>query len=477
MVRPRGRTKTARVTINLDERAYATLVGIAGREDVPVGQVARRAVMNYLARLEPSLMQPELPLIRSTRARARARAEGQGQMTAFVDDPLVTDLSKVSSVDGVAAPNLIARRLAVIDWDFPRRVAHSDIEGIHPYPAKFVAELPRALLDILPIRAGTAVLDPFCGSGTTLVECQRRGLSSVGIDLNPIACLMTRVKTAPLPEGLEEAALAALDQARRIRRPSIPHIPNLGHWFQRPVQEALAALNMAIGKAPAPCLDALRLALSSIVVRVSNQESDTRYAAIEKHVAAEDVFTSFLRACRRLRDALDARCYPLSPATVIEADTLTLDYGRLSQKVGLVITSPPYPNAYEYWLYHKYRMWWLGFDPIAVKAREIGARAHFFKRNHHTADDFVRQMKQTFNLLNAALVQEGHACFVVGRSRIHGKIIDNASIIQEAAHAAGFERVFSAERVLSANRKSFNLSHANIKTETVLVLRRTSLCV
>lgn len=73
MARPRGRTKTARVTINLDDQAYAVLVSIAGREDVPVGQVARRAVMDYLAREGPALHQPVLPLVRSTR-----RAEGQG---------------------------------------------------------------------------------------------------------------------------------------------------------------------------------------------------------------------------------------------------------------------------------------------------------------------------------------------------------------------------------------------------------------
>lgn len=70
MARPRGRIKTARVTINLDDRAYAVLASIAGSEDVPVGQVARRAVMDYLARQEPSLKQPALPLIRSTPSRA-----------------------------------------------------------------------------------------------------------------------------------------------------------------------------------------------------------------------------------------------------------------------------------------------------------------------------------------------------------------------------------------------------------------------
>lgn len=75
MARPRGRCKTARVTINLEDRAYAALAALAGREDVPIGQVARRAVMDYLARQEPTLKQPVLPLIRST----AARPEEQGQ--------------------------------------------------------------------------------------------------------------------------------------------------------------------------------------------------------------------------------------------------------------------------------------------------------------------------------------------------------------------------------------------------------------
>lgn len=75
MARPRGRTKTARVTINLDDRAYGVLTTIASNEDVPVGQVARRAVMDYLARRETGLTQPGLPLIRST----ATRQEGQGR--------------------------------------------------------------------------------------------------------------------------------------------------------------------------------------------------------------------------------------------------------------------------------------------------------------------------------------------------------------------------------------------------------------
>ena len=378
------------------------------------------------------------------------------------------------TIDSALNPSLSpeTRFLAEIDWDFPERVAHSSIEGIHPYPAKFVAELPRALLNILPMPPGTAVLDPFCGSGTTLVECQRLGLPSVGVDLNPIACLITKVKTSPLPFDLKEVASMAVSSARYPSSIVVPEIPRLDHWFNGEVQKALAALLDKISLAPTVYQDVLRLALSSIIVRVSNQESDTRYAAIDKGSTAEDVYTGFLRAVGCVHDALRSRDYSLSPATVIEADTLELDAGSIRNRIGMVITSPPYPNAYEYWLYHKYRMYWLGFDPVSVKSREIGARAHFFKRDHHTADDFAKQMAQTFRLIRQVLVEGGYACFVIGRSRIHGQIVNNAEIIYEVAQAAGFERVFVAERVLSITRKSFNLSHANIKTENVIVLKR-----
>ena len=65
MARPRGRTKTARLTVNLDDRAYLALCVVAGREDMPVSQVARRAIVDFLAREEPSFGQRSLPLAES----------------------------------------------------------------------------------------------------------------------------------------------------------------------------------------------------------------------------------------------------------------------------------------------------------------------------------------------------------------------------------------------------------------------------
>lgn len=364
-----------------------------------------------------------------------------------------------------------ALRLSKVDWDFKVRIVTNEIENVHPYPAKFISDLPAAFLDSIPLKRDSIVMDPFCGSGTTLAEAQRRGYKSLGVDLNPIACLMTRVKTSPVSENISDSISNVCKMMSRTTEIAIPSIPNLSHWFKPPIQAALSRLTRAVETMPEEHRDFLRLAASSIIVRVSNQESDTRYAAIEKPVTAADVQTHFRRSCERLLSALEIRNYELFPAAIIQSDVLEVDLDAFSGRVGAIITSPPYPNAYEYWLYHKYRMWWLGYDPIAVKEKEIGARAHFFKKNRHTSQTFVDQMSRAFEKFQSLLMPGGWVCFVVGRSIIHGETIDNGAIIQQAGEVTGLKLVYRGERNVLSSRKSFNLSHANIKKENIIVMR------
>ena len=362
--------------------------------------------------------------------------------------------------------------LAMIEWDFPNRTWQNPVEAIHPYPARFVAELPRALLSVLPVPAGSAVLDPFCGSGTTLVEAQRRGLPSVGIDINPIACLMTRVKTSALPPDLDEVANATAVLAGAERNPPIPEIPRIDHWFNADVQKALAALAGAITGAPAAHRDALRLALSSIIDRVSKHGAGARCAPLERDVTAAQVVAEFVRAAGRIHRALVERDYSLPAGTVIEADTLAFDPARIGRRIGMIITSPPYPNVYDYWRCHEHRMHWLGFDPREVRAREVGARSHFRRRRDQSRRKFAGQMYQTFRWVREVLVQDGYVCAVIGRSRIQGQVVDNTEIMEQAAQANGFELVYATRRSLPPRRKPFNGPDAGNRTERVLVWTR-----
>jgi site-specific DNA-methyltransferase (cytosine-N4-specific) len=220
--------------------------------------------------------------------------------------------------------------------------------------------------------------------------------------------------------------------------------------------------------------EVLKCALSRIIVRISRQESDTRYAAIEKAVGYDDVVSLYSRSVSQVCSTLRSAQLEEGPnATVINRDVLTVrpsDLGRFD----VVITSPPYPNAYEYWLYHKYRMYWLGYDPIAVREREIGARPHYFKKKHQTAEDFERQMGELFLLLRDVTTEQAFLCFVISDSIIHGKKIDNKALMTRAANASGFCLTESTLRNIPYTRKAFNPRVSPRNTEHVLVFRKQS---
>lgn len=378
----------------------------------------------------------------------------------------------------------VALKLQSIEWDFADAKTRNGPHSIHPYPAKFIPQIPRTLIEIFHPGDGSKILDPFCGSGTTLVEAMTLGIPSIGIDLHPLAALIAKVKTTPLRSDIEALGRAVVraSRARHAREPvEIPPIPKLDHWFRKDVQNALSALITEInGVSDVDVRDALRVAFSSIIVRVSNQESDTRYAAIEKNVSAEDVWLLFERAVNNLRSALlciePGLFRESGRVQIINKDLMAVKPRDVGVGIGLVVTSPPYPNAYEYWLYHKYRMYWLGMNPLAVREKEIGARPHYFKKNHQTELDFENQMGRCFSLLSEVMNPGGIACFVVGRSIIHGRHINNEALLERAALPHGFRKVGAASRKIAANRKSFNLSHAKISEEGVLIFQLGDRC-
>jgi hypothetical protein len=370
-----------------------------------------------------------------------------------------------------------AHRFLSASWAFDQVAQPREF---HPYPARFVAAIPRQALELLEVK-GT-VLDPFCGSGTTLMEARRMGLSAVGVDINPVACLISRVRASRWgpddvmssgchAQGLFEAAAMATEVADDFRA-----IPRLDHWFASYAQRALSGAVRYARALPVddPWRDRVSVAISAATVRVSRQESDTRYAAINKTGTQVTV-------AKQLRDSLEKLTRWLVKSTTDYADTPVQVHCRDAQdlsflpaeSVDAVCFSPPYPNAYEYWLYHKYRMYWLGFDAVAVREQEIGARPHYCRPNGLTEDDFAAQMTEVFTGLHRVMKPEAHAVVVVGDSVIGGRVVDNGALISEIGEATGFVREVALTRPIAVNRSSFNRAHSRGRRhEHVLLLRR-----
>src|SRR5438067_1083017 len=116
---------------------------------------------------------------------------------------------KSEGVEGFAA------NLRAVDWDFANVKTSYLTHGLHPYPAKYIPQIPKTLIQEFSSH-GETVADIFCGSGTTLVEALLLGRNAIGVDANPLACLISEAKTTRLVNGDEDSLRDVISRANAL---------------------------------------------------------------------------------------------------------------------------------------------------------------------------------------------------------------------------------------------------------------------
>lgn len=370
--------------------------------------------------------------------------------------------------------------LRTINWDFTNVKTNRTTHSAHPYPAKFIPQIPYRLIQELS-RHGDTVGDIFCGSGTTLVEATLLGRNAVGIDANPLACLISKAKTTRISSTHAEFLGEMVARATAMSKSATgfesdgwrPEYDKLTFWFPKfAIEELAEILSWCNALVDEKCKTLALTACSAIIVAVSRQDSDTRYVRREKNLGPGDVFKKFARALNQtINQAIE---YSNSISTeptchIIEANLL--DTPQIPF-LDLMVCSPPYPNAYSYHLYHMTRMLWLGMDQPKFKLQEIGSHRKYSSKgkNAATVETFRLEMATILRWLSLHLKEGGYACFVVGNSTLRGECINNADLITEAGREAGFQEAIRLTRTMQATKKAFNPAIGRIKTEDILIL-------
>lgn len=383
-------------------------------------------------------------------------------------------------------------RLQAIDWHFADAKTDYLTHGLHPYPAKYIPQIPNALIQELST-TGETVGDIFCGSGTTLVEALLLKRNAFGLDANPLACLISRAKTTTLSptelSTLLELARRADELASSLAqfesgslfgtklfrsKASRPESDDLSFWFDDFVVEELAEARQWCRDIATEGPRTLAfVCLSAIIVSVSKQDSDTRYVRRIKSVQPGEVLRRFARcvrhgarSIRELNDLIE----PRFGATIVHSNVLNAPE---APPLDLVVCSPPYPNAYSYHLYHRTRMLWLELDQASFKRAEIGSHRKYSAKGKHAAtiDTFRGEMTSILSWLRAKVRKDRHVCLVVGSSTIGGKTHDNAKLIADVATELGYREDARLSRRMLDTRKAFNPAIGRIKTESLLILR------
>lgn len=343
--------------------------------------------------------------------------------------------------------------------------------GIHPYPAKFIPQIPSCLINAYS-KKNDSVLDPFCGSGTSLLEAMLWGRKPIGVDINPIATLIAKVKIYILQANERKEIFSLMEPldfaykkitsdpswlSREIEDSEIPQFHNRDHWFQKNVQAELTWLKKLIKRNShnESIANFLNLCFSAIIVKISNQDGETRWKAVEKnisdgytiHIFRNTLFKN-IKKSEALKSILNIEPHK---ATIFTAQAFDVPNLIGEPCIDLIVTSPPYLNSYDYYLYHKLRMFWLGYNHKKVQAEEIGSRNKHCD-NKESIDTFIDSMTKAMKAFKNILKNNGICAMVVGDSIFRGQLVNMSEIYIKIAANSGFR----LQDIASYNQRKYS---------------------
>jgi len=344
--------------------------------------------------------------------------------------------------------------------------------NFHTYPAKFIPQIPKSTIKALT-KEGDIILDPFCGCGTTLVEAKLLNRNAIGVDLNPIATLVSKAKTYKIKEEQINFTQNLLTEIKKDISKfynknkvciiyEIPSFNNINHWFQSNVLNELGIIKAHIDKVNDENFrNYLYTAFSSIIVSVSNQESDTRFAAINKDIKPFRTFFEFSRKIEDMNNRIIefSRKASDSDIKIFTADTQNMKFLK-DNSVDHIVTSPPYANTYDYYLYHKFRMYWLGYDVKSVQDNEIGSRNRHSSKKEDIST-FKEGLSNCLKEMSRVLKKDKFAVIVIGDSVIRGKLIRANDLMKEIASKNNFRFIKEISYNLKENSRMFNPKFTN----------------
>lgn len=393
------------------------------------------------------------------------------------------------------------------DWTFNGASTRELTHCYHDYPARMIPQVAGKLLNLFG-QGARLLFDPYCGSGTSLVEANLRGVDAVGTDLNPLAQLIARAKTATPPLEQLEAYVNAFQRKVLEEKtlwlkegPSVIYgIPRLEFWFKPDVIQKLLSLREFVNSIhEADVRLFFQVAFSETVRESSNTRNDEfklyRYSEAELERFNPDVYGIMaaklirnLEGYRRYRSYLD-RLLRLPRTIVCGFNTVEgiPDDVLPAQSVDIVITSPPYGDSgttVAYGQYSRLSAAWLGLEePHRIDRKLMGGQVRkeipiFPSPSLNAAIEKVRtssekrayEVASFYSDLYASIAHVatvirpgGFACYVVGDRKVRGVVLPTHLAIQNFFEACGFHHVQTFTRQIPNKRMPSQNSPSNIR--------------
>lgn len=384
--------------------------------------------------------------------------------------------------------------------------------GIYKYPCKFIPEIPKWCIEqYLNNKSSSIILDPFMGSGTTLLEANLHNLFAYGAEIDNISKLIAKVKTTKIAKNKLSSLDNIFNYIIKNKKENyinfIPKIENIYHWFPKDNVKRLAEIKANIYNLEDKNLrDIFYLCLISIIKRVSFADSSSPKPYVSNRIVKvpKNVDIEFEKVYINIKNALNElnSINKFGKSYILKGDAINF---KINKKIDLAITSPPYINAFDYVrMLRLENMWYSNYSEEELKKErknQIGTEFVDFinEKNNLKVLELSKALKISFkkiysvdgkkaiivkkyydkmhlNLLNVYkhLNENGKYIIIIGNNKIKNIEIENWKILKEIATSIGYTYVNNFSYII--RNPYLNISRGNkggkINLDNVLILEK-----
>lgn len=402
-------------------------------------------------------------------------------------------------------------------WDF-KNVTASGIHKISAYPATMVPDMQYELINLIKSEDSSIanILDPFHGSGTTLVEGEKNNLSPIGIDINPLANLITKVKLQGVNKQYIHVANKKIEQFLKNSNSGFDkhYFYNIEKWYRQDFILTFSKIRCAIQREKYRYVRQYYwVCLINILKKYSNTRSSTFKLHIKEQSSIEamenHIIIDFLKSINVYFQYLPD--YSRNKKINLQiGKSEEILFEMKNNSVDLIVTSPPYGDNSTTVTYGQYSMlpiYWIDKKDLedfsenlidnysSIDSNSLGGAGKRNKQKHQSrylseyldsisqdkrkkVENFVIDYLEVMTQMGRVLKKDKRIVLTLGDRRVDNKVVPLSSITQEFFENIGFELEASITRNIPIKRMPRRVSKVKDKSvesmnqEYVLILRK-----
>lgn len=393
------------------------------------------------------------------------------------------------------------------DWDFRGADTKRMTHGLHPYPAMMIPQIAERLINRYGARANM-LFDPYCGTGSSLLEANIHGIDAVGTDLNPLARMIARAKTARLDCQKTDLYLRHINERLFKERmngddaaaPPPPAMKNIDFWFSKKVQRELAVARAVIDEIADDDVRRFLLVGFGETARECSYTRNGEFKLYRMQAAQMEKFSPDVFGVLMAKLTRNFAAMKEYVATVEQAGhTQVFDFDTVHgipadilppESVDIVVTSPPYGDSrttVAYGQFSRMANEWLGYaDAAGVDGRLMGGKTGAAKQNDSESlgcgrlDDavgrvekqsaarareikgFYRDYRSSIAHVASAIKPGGFACYVVGNRKSKGVVLPTDAATRAYFKENGYQSAGVFARNIPNKRMPAKNSPSNV---------------